>query len=64
MLPGEKAQETGGDPQEGTHTRGLGTGQGAPRASLLSQSETIPGCQCFIYQDSSRGASLWMLLSA
>ena len=64
VLPGGKAQETGGDPQEGTHTRDLGTGQGAPRASLLSQSETVPGCQCFIYQDSPRGASLWMLLSA
>ena len=63
-IPGGKAQETGGDPQEGTHTRDLGTGQGAPRASLLSQSETVPGCQCFIYQDSPRGASLWMLLSA
>ena len=50
--------------QEGTHMRGLGTGQGAPQASLHSQSETVSGCQCFIYQDSPRGASLWMLLSA
>ena len=24
VLPGGKAQETGGDPQEGTHTRDLG----------------------------------------
>ena len=43
VMPGEKAQEEpGGDPQEGPHMRGLGTGQGAPRALLLPQSKTVP----------------------